>query len=282
MIVSGRVVYDFVGRAVEQFYPITEPKGAAQHHASTRRSTRSRRPGSATTCWTAPTRTVLPDDTVDHHGVRLRRRTAPGVTQFETVGTDANGKSKRTYTDVRELTTAVKEFNPAGGQPVIWTSYGYDALGQLTAVTDDQRQRHHDRRTTTSAAARWWTAPTPGRTEHRLRPGRQRDQQDHREAGRRAQGHRVRLRLQPAHGDPLPGLHRPTTSPTPTARPGAPNNARRPDHRRHRRRRHARPASTARSARSPRRPARSRRRAATIRTYTTQLPVRHVEPGAAA
>src|SRR5204863_5276300 len=63
----------------------------------------------------------------------------------ETVATDGNGKSKRTYQDVRQLTTAVKEFNPAGGQPVIWTSYGYDPLGQLTSTVDD----HHN--TTTSA-----------------------------------------------------------------------------------------------------------------------------------
>ena len=34
-----------------------------------------------------------------------------GATQFETTVTDANGKVKQTYHDVRALITAVKEFN---------------------------------------------------------------------------------------------------------------------------------------------------------------------------
>jgi RHS repeat-associated protein len=136
MTVSGRVVYDFVGRAVQQFYPTTEPKGPANTAFS------------AAVDGVAPTRlrydvldrsveTVLPDGTSSSttHGFGLDRA---GRTQFEQVDTDANGKSKRTYSDVRQQTTAVKEFNPAGGQPVIWTSYGHDALGQLTSTVDDR------------------------------------------------------------------------------------------------------------------------------------------------
>jgi YD repeat-containing protein len=33
--------------------------------------------------------------------------------------------------------TAVKQFNPAGGQPVIWTSFGYNAMGERTSIVDD-------------------------------------------------------------------------------------------------------------------------------------------------
>lgn len=54
-------------------------------------------------------------------------------------------RHRNTFADVRRLTTSVQEFDPAANQPVIWTSYGYDALGQLTSVVDDHGN------TTTSA-----------------------------------------------------------------------------------------------------------------------------------
>ena len=143
MIVSGRAKYDFLGRPVEQFYPVTEPKGAANTTFN---------PAFDTVAPTRlsydvldrTTRTVLPDNTATTMAYGFGPDRA-GVTQFETVTTDANGKPKRNYQDVRNLTTAVKEFNPAGGQPVIWTSYGYDPLGQLTSTVDD----HHNTTTAT-------------------------------------------------------------------------------------------------------------------------------------
>jgi RHS repeat-associated protein len=135
MTVSGHIVFDFVGRAIERSYPVTEPKG----------------PGNSTfnpaVDPVAPTRTAydvqdrvlstrLPDNTTATQAYGFGPDRA-GATQFETVTTDANGKQRRVYTDVRALPTAVKEFNPAGGQPVIWTSYGYDPLHQITTVVDD-------------------------------------------------------------------------------------------------------------------------------------------------
>ncbi len=66
-----------------------------------------------------------------------------GATQFETVATDANvnaaqrGAVKHTYRDVKELITAVKEFNNAATQ-TIWTSYAYDAMKQIVQVVDDK------------------------------------------------------------------------------------------------------------------------------------------------
>ena len=136
MVVSGRTVYDFVGRAAEQSYPTTEPKGAGNTTfnpvADTVQPTRL-----TFDIMDRTTVTVLPDGTRTTlaYGFGPDRS---GTTQFETVSTDGNGKSKRTYADVRQLTTAVKEFNPAGGQPVIWTSYRYDPLSQMTSVTDDR------------------------------------------------------------------------------------------------------------------------------------------------
>jgi RHS repeat-associated protein len=135
MIVSGRVNYDFAGRAVEQLYPTTEAKGAA--NTTFQAMTDTVAPTRTTyDVLDRPTRIVLPDNTTASTAYGFGPDRA-GVTQFEQIATDGNGKSKRTYRDVRQLTTAIKEFDPAGGQPVIWTSYGYDPLGQATSATDD-------------------------------------------------------------------------------------------------------------------------------------------------
>jgi RHS repeat-associated protein len=164
MITSGRAVYDFAGRVVTGSYPVTEPKGAANTEFN------------PTVDPVAPTRlsydvldritrTVLPDDSVfiSAYGFGPDRA---GASQFETVTTDANGKQRRTYTDVRAVTTSVKEFNPAGGQPVIWTSYGYDPLRQITSIVDDHNN------TTTVAYDNFGRrtivdSPDSGRTETR-------------------------------------------------------------------------------------------------------------------
>ncbi|MBP2324772.1 RHS repeat-associated protein [Kibdelosporangium banguiense] len=136
MTVSGKQVFDFLGRSAEQFYPVTESKG--DNNFSFNPAVDSVRPTrTGYDVLDRPTRVTLPDDTASTMAYGFGPDRA-GVTQFETITTDANGKQRRAYTDVRELTTAVKEFNPTGGQPVIWTSYGYDPLRQITTVTDDR------------------------------------------------------------------------------------------------------------------------------------------------
>jgi RHS repeat-associated protein len=136
MISSGHVGYDFVGRVIERSYPVTEAKGAGDTTFNPAVDP------------VAPARmsydvldritsTVQPDQTRTTLAYGFGPDRA-GTTRFETVATDANGKQRRTYTDVRELTTSTKEFNPAGGQPVIWTGYGYDPVRQITSVVDDR------------------------------------------------------------------------------------------------------------------------------------------------
>lgn len=135
MTVSGHVDYDFAGRPIRQYYPTSEPKSAAN-------TTFDPAVDTVTPTVTAydvldrVTRTDLPDGTHTEsaYGFGPDR---DGTTRFETTDTDANGHPTRTYQDVRERTTAVEQFDPAGGLPVIWTSYAYDPLGQPTTVTDD-------------------------------------------------------------------------------------------------------------------------------------------------
>jgi len=136
MVVSGRSVFDALGRVVRKHFPTVEPKGAAN---ATFNPALDPVPPTVTTfdALDRTTSIVLPDATTSTiaYGFAPDRS---GATRFERVATDASGRSKRDYLDVRGLTTAVKEFNPAGGQPVIWTSFGYDALGQETSIVDDR------------------------------------------------------------------------------------------------------------------------------------------------
>ncbi|MFI8962769.1 SpvB/TcaC N-terminal domain-containing protein [Streptomyces sp. NPDC053493] len=133
MTVSGRLKFDALGHAVETYYPVTEPKGATNTTFNTAFDT------------VAPTRetfdvldrsvkTVQPDGITTGTGYAFGPDRA-GTTRFETTVTDGNGKQRRTYTDVRGVTTAVKEFN---GPTPIWTSYAHDPLKRVTAITDDK------------------------------------------------------------------------------------------------------------------------------------------------
>jgi RHS repeat-associated protein len=133
MVVSGQITFDAFGRQVRQFYPTTEPKGANTLFNPAF-------DGVAPTTMTydvldRSTRTTIPDgtSTTIAYGFGADRL---GLTQFEATTTDANGKVKQTYRDVRDLITSVKEFNRGS---TIWTSYAHDALKQITRVVDDKQ-----------------------------------------------------------------------------------------------------------------------------------------------
>lgn len=137
MTVSGHITYDFVGRTIESYYPITEPLGTP----GTFNPAIDTIPPTRTTydILDRPTSTTLPDNTqtLMAYGFGQDRLHA---TQFQTLVTDANGQQKYSYRNVRDLITSVQEFNtlPDGTEQVIWTSYKYDALQQIVEVRDDQ------------------------------------------------------------------------------------------------------------------------------------------------
>ena len=154
MIVSGHQVYDFLGRSVQQYYPIVE---------SLKQQGRFN-PGIDSIPPTVTTYDVMdralsvmiPDNTVTRteYGFGTDR---DNKLQFLTRVTDANGISKETYKDIRGVITAVKEFNN-GGQQVIWTSYRYDPLKQITQVLDD---RHNQTNVTYDNLGRRLTIDNP-------------------------------------------------------------------------------------------------------------------------
>ncbi|MEU9856258.1 SpvB/TcaC N-terminal domain-containing protein [Streptomyces sp. NPDC047974] len=137
MTVSGRTVFDALGRVAKQHYPVTEPKGA--ENTTFRTTFDTVRPTTFTyDVLDRPLRTNLPDGTVSRltYGFGEDRT---GETRFETVATDAKGNETHAYADARQQKTAVREPGAKTGEASIWTSYAYDPLGQLTKVEDDKR-----------------------------------------------------------------------------------------------------------------------------------------------
>ncbi|HEX8600585.1 MAG TPA: SpvB/TcaC N-terminal domain-containing protein [Chloroflexia bacterium] len=134
MLVSGRVTFDSVGRAIALYHPVTEALGKAGVFTSTYDSVQPLRLEYDTL--DRPTRVTPPDNSVMTYTYGFGPDRA-GATQFETTSVDANNLATKTYHDVRNQTVAVKQFNN-GGKQVIWTSYSYDALGRITEVKDDK------------------------------------------------------------------------------------------------------------------------------------------------
>ena len=143
MTVSGQVTFDFLGRGIEQYYPITEALGLAGVFNT---SVDSIQP--TVTVYDVMDRTVsttIPDATStlttygfdsDRDDLDSNGNERTGQTQFWTKVTDANGIFKETFKDVRGVITAVKEFNEG---ETLWTSYKYDSLKQIVTVVDDQK-----------------------------------------------------------------------------------------------------------------------------------------------
>jgi RHS repeat-associated protein len=130
MIVSGHAVFDAMGRTIEQRYPVTEPLGQETTFNPAIDDVTA-----TTTEYDVMDRmvqTTLPDGTITTmaYGFGNDRN---GVNQFLTTVTDANGKQKQSYHDMRELITSVSEFNQ--GQ-TLWTSYAYDPLKEIIQVKD--------------------------------------------------------------------------------------------------------------------------------------------------
>jgi RHS repeat-associated protein len=134
MIVSGAVVYDAFGRAVESFYPVTELKGSTGIYNPLRDGVSSTK--KIFDVLDRCIKQTLPDGSLSskQFGFANDRN---GDLQLSTITTDANGKRKEVFTDARGKITSIKNYFSQGSD--IWTSYRYNALDELIAVKDDQQ-----------------------------------------------------------------------------------------------------------------------------------------------
>ncbi|GJM65027.1 SpvB/TcaC N-terminal domain-containing protein [Persicobacter diffluens] len=124
MIVSGHMVFDAFGRAVEAYYPTTQKLGKAGEFVTTIDSEQP-----TVTTYDVMNRSLsvtLPDDskTTTTYGFGKDREGKP---QFKTTVTDANGVSSVQFTDVRGRVTAMHNAMDT------WTSFRYNAIGEQVA-----------------------------------------------------------------------------------------------------------------------------------------------------
>jgi len=131
MAVSGRILFDGMGRQVTAYYPVTEDKGT---DSVFNRSFDNITPTVTTfDVLNRPLTITLPDGSVTHYSYgfdndRLQQQ------QFSTKIQDAMGVITQQLKNVRGLTTSHKDITAKGD---VWTSFGYDAINQQLSVTDD-------------------------------------------------------------------------------------------------------------------------------------------------
>jgi RHS repeat-associated protein len=129
MIVSGMEYYDNGGRKIRQYYPTYEAKTADNTALNT--SIAAYYTNFIYDAYDRVHDVKMPDNThtlfaYDSDGGR-----------FRTIMTDANLNYKDTYKDTKQLIRMVKEFDKNdAGHPLI-TTYGYDAMGEITQVVED-------------------------------------------------------------------------------------------------------------------------------------------------
>ena len=132
MIVSGRILFDGLGRQAAFFYPVTEDKGTTDSVFDVDFDN------------IAPTKTIydvlnrvltttLPDGSVTQETYSFGNDRAQQL-QFSTRVQDANGKVTEQFTNIRKLATARKRYSGSGA---VWTSFTYDAMNQMLSETDD-------------------------------------------------------------------------------------------------------------------------------------------------
>lgn len=134
MIVSGRVSFDHMGRIFEAFYPVVEAKNPAQNALFNPAYDSIPPTRTGHDAIDRITTLTLPDGTATTHAYAIALD-QQGTQRLATTTTDAEGRVRSVYDDIRQLTRAVQDFN--GPSQPIWTEYHYDPVSQLVAVLDD-------------------------------------------------------------------------------------------------------------------------------------------------
>ena len=136
MIVSGRVSYDHLGRVVEQYFPLSEPKDPAPNETFNGQFDSEPPTLVLFDVKSRAVRTTIPDGTFSTAEFAI----VPdpfGVLRQRTNTSDAEGVVKFQYSDVRQRLRLLEE-PIAPSADVILTQYHYNAVDELVRILDDQ------------------------------------------------------------------------------------------------------------------------------------------------
>ncbi len=130
MIVSGRIVYDAFGRAVANYFPVTEPQN--NNHIF---NTSSDNTPPTTTQYDVLDREIaieLPDgaQTLNEFEIAPDQQ---GYVCFKTTVTDPEGNKKESFKDLRGRERVKVDYGPNGA---IYTTFRYNVLAELLQVID--------------------------------------------------------------------------------------------------------------------------------------------------
>jgi len=131
MIVSGRLLFDGLGRMRATYYPLAEDMGTDSVFNKTFDNI-----SPTLTTYDVLNRvltTTLPDGSVNSNAYGFDRDRQQ-VTQFSKKSADENGKVSEQLTNVRGMVSGHRIFTGKGD---IWTSFTYDAMSQQLTATDD-------------------------------------------------------------------------------------------------------------------------------------------------
>jgi RHS repeat-associated protein len=131
MVVSGRIIFDGLGRQSAAYYPVLESKG----NESVFNKDFDNIAPTVTTydVMNRPLTTTLPDGSVTRMTYGFGSDRAQ-QTQFSTKTQDANGKITEEFKNIRGLVSAQKSYTDKGD---VWTSFLYDGINQQLSYTDD-------------------------------------------------------------------------------------------------------------------------------------------------
>ena len=135
MTVSGATEWDALGRAVKQWYPISEPLGTIGTYNY---NTSAANPTIVTyDIADRVVKTVAPNNSVTSSDYGFGGNDVFGTIMSRVVATDQLGRTTTAYVDVRGNQVGTEVNHLAGNtQKTLRTTYQYDPLNQLVGVTD--------------------------------------------------------------------------------------------------------------------------------------------------